>query len=564
MDRQIPPRVRWLRIVVSATLVAAVGALLLVVLPAAQNLLLGAQLTSASNFGVNGSVTNLTPGVGAPMTLKFSNPYTNAADSITVKSVTVTVSPTTTVPNAPPNCSAGSLSLVYEGGAPIQFTGSPPSATVTFVSGNQPYIPAQSTANNSDVSVLLDSHASNTGCQSVTFPFNFSAAGTYMDGTSTVVTSSANPASIDQLVTYTATVTPSMSGESPSPTGSVIFYDGSTPISCNSSTAFSFNSGTNSGTATCTTSYGSVGSHSISAKYSGDSNFVTSTSPTTTEVVVASACVTLPTSGSNVTTIASTYGGNFEVTAGKVLYLNKGTITGNVQVDSGGAFVTAGGSVNGNVMSSGGPVDIHGTAIGGNVQTTDAQTSLSQDTSVHGNVNASGTSVFCSVGVTGHNVTIGGNLILQSLISGSTTEYVCSTAVTGNFTYQYNNAPSVLGGTSSAGCGGLTNSAGNSTGGVFQVQYNTAPVTVAGNQVAVTSQTAVNLLVQYNSALLTVNSNTVGGNMVVQYNSLPAGSPASTLTNNTAGRGCQLGGDTPGILGSGNTASGQDTCNATA
>lgn len=85
--------------------------------------------------------------------------------------------------------------------------------------------------------------------------------------TSTAVTSSVNPSTLGQSVTFTATVT----GAGGTPTGTVNFKDGGTSISGCASQALS------SGVATCVTSALSLGTHPITADYSGDSNFATST-----------------------------------------------------------------------------------------------------------------------------------------------------------------------------------------------------------------------------------------------------------------------------------------------
>src|SRR5205814_6461665 len=60
------------------------------------------------------------------------------------------------------------------------------------------------------------------------------------------------------------------------PTGTVTFKDGATPLATNT---------LSSGQATFTTSSLSVASHTISAVYNGDSNFNTSTSPNLTQTV---------------------------------------------------------------------------------------------------------------------------------------------------------------------------------------------------------------------------------------------------------------------------------------
>jgi hypothetical protein len=87
--------------------------------------------------------------------------------------------------------------------------------------------------------------------------------------TSTALSSSPNPSTVGQPVTFTATVTPT-SG-SGTPTGTVTFMDGATTLvtgTLNASRQASFS-----------TSSLSVGSHSITAVYGGDSNFTGSPSP---------------------------------------------------------------------------------------------------------------------------------------------------------------------------------------------------------------------------------------------------------------------------------------------
>src|SRR4029077_18347928 len=89
--------------------------------------------------------------------------------------------------------------------------------------------------------------------------------------TATTLTSSLNPSTFGQAVTLTATVSPS-SG----PTGTVQFFDGATPLG---TVALS------GGTASLTTSTLAVGAHSITAVYSGDTNYAGSTSSALTQTV---------------------------------------------------------------------------------------------------------------------------------------------------------------------------------------------------------------------------------------------------------------------------------------
>jgi len=91
--------------------------------------------------------------------------------------------------------------------------------------------------------------------------------------TTTAVVSSSNPSSFGQSVTFTATVTPQAAG---TPTGTVTFNDGSTQLG---------QSSLSGGTAMLTTSALAIGAHSITASYSGDSNYAASVSSTLNQVV---------------------------------------------------------------------------------------------------------------------------------------------------------------------------------------------------------------------------------------------------------------------------------------
>jgi hypothetical protein len=102
--------------------------------------------------------------------------------------------------------------------------------------------------------------------------------------TTTVLTSSLNPAGLGQPLTLTATVTPS------SATGTVNFSDGTT----------SLGSGTlSNGVATYVTSSLSLGAHSLTAVYAGDANDTASTSAALSQNIVQSSTTTRLTSSAN-------------------------------------------------------------------------------------------------------------------------------------------------------------------------------------------------------------------------------------------------------------------------
>ncbi len=89
--------------------------------------------------------------------------------------------------------------------------------------------------------------------------------------TTTGLTSSTNPANAGSPVTFTATVSGS------APTGTVTFTDGGAAMGCNAVAV-------TSGTATCSTSALTVGTHNITASYSGDAGNMAS-SGTLAEVI---------------------------------------------------------------------------------------------------------------------------------------------------------------------------------------------------------------------------------------------------------------------------------------
>ncbi len=116
------------------------------------------------------------------------------------------------------------------------------------------------------------------GGMSMTIPVYLAVGTSPLKPTTTVVTSSANPSSYGQPVTFTA----SISGGS-GLTGTVTFYDGGASIGTGSV------SGT---TATLTTSSLGSGVHSISAVYGGNSVFSESVSPAISQTVSTIGAVT--------------------------------------------------------------------------------------------------------------------------------------------------------------------------------------------------------------------------------------------------------------------------------
>jgi len=137
--------------------------------------------------------------------------------------------------------------------------------------------------------------------------------------TTAAVTSSQNPSTLGQSVTLSATVTPA------SATGTVQFKDGAANLGAPVSV--------NSGTATLPVSSLTLGSHSITAVYSGDTNNAGSTSPAVSQVVTTVASKVVVTSSVN----PSVFGQSVVLMA----TATPGSATGTVQFQDGAANLGA-------------------------------------------------------------------------------------------------------------------------------------------------------------------------------------------------------------------------------
>lgn len=138
--------------------------------------------------------------------------------------------------------------------------------------------------------------------------------------TTTSVVSSANPATLNQPVTFTATVAP-VSGVTGTPTTTVKFFDGTTLLGPGTLSTVNGHQ-----QATFTTSTLAIGQHSITAVYQGDTNFNGSTSP-----VLAQQITTIGTSTAlSVPVNAISFGDSLTLTAVVHFPSSVGTPTGSV------------------------------------------------------------------------------------------------------------------------------------------------------------------------------------------------------------------------------------------
>jgi hypothetical protein len=153
------------------------------------------------------------------------------------------------------------------------------------------------------------------------------------EATTTTLTSSLNPSNYGQVVKFTASV----SGASGTPTGTVIFFDGSTQLG--SSTL-------SNGKGSFSTSSLSAGSHSITAAYQGSDQFAPSTSAPLIQVVNGIKTTTTLVSslnpsvfGQSVTFSAGVNAGS-GTPSGTVTFYDGSTMIGSAPLASGSATIS--------------------------------------------------------------------------------------------------------------------------------------------------------------------------------------------------------------------------------
>jgi hypothetical protein len=164
-----------------------------------------------------------------------------------------------------------------------------------------------------------------------------------MASTTLSLTSNINPSGYNQAVTFTASLTPQFGG---SATGTVTFKDG---VNTLGTAAVSSNQ------ATITVTTLKLGTHSITATYSGDSNFAGSSSGTVSQLVTKAATTTALTSSLNpalvtqtityTATVTSQYGGTV---SGAVTFKAGTNSLGSATLVNGQATVNASFSTSGN------------------------------------------------------------------------------------------------------------------------------------------------------------------------------------------------------------------------
>jgi Bacterial Ig-like domain (group 3) len=269
-----------------------------------------------------------------------------SATSASSGNVTVTSSiATTTTVGSSPSPSVVGQSVTYTATVTPNSVSTTPTGTVTFKDGSTAIActGGSQTLNSSGVATCQFTYTS-VGTHSITAVY--AGAGSFTASTSTALaqtvnqastttsmTSSGSPSVTGQSVTYTATVA-AVSPGAGTATGTVSFMDGVVAVACSGGGSQTLNA---FGVATCQLVYAGVGTHSITGVYSGDTNFLTSTSTAFTQTV---------NKASTTTTVVSSV--NPSVTGQSVTYTatvaavspGAGTPAGSVTFKDGAATIT--------------------------------------------------------------------------------------------------------------------------------------------------------------------------------------------------------------------------------
>jgi hypothetical protein len=269
------------------------------------------------------------------------NGSTSSAITQTVNKANTTTSVSTSVN---PSASGQSVNFTATVAASAPGSGTP-TGTVTFLDGGT----SIGSGTLSGGSASFSTSALAVGTHSITASyagsssFNSSTSSAVnqtvnKDGSSTTVSSSLNPSTSGQSVTFTATVSASAPG-SGTPTGTVTFLDGGVSIG---------NGTLSGGQATFSTSGLATGTHTITASYGGDGNFNSSTSAAITQTVMASRAASTTTVVSSVNpsvfgqavTFTATVTGTGGTPTGTVTFLDGAATLGTAALSAGSGALT--------------------------------------------------------------------------------------------------------------------------------------------------------------------------------------------------------------------------------
>ena len=260
-----------------------------------------ATLTGSGNIRTASCATSALTVGNHSITAAYGGDASNGASTSSAITQTVNKAPTTTALTSSVNPSVFGASVTFT----ATVTGSNPTGTVNFKdastslsgcsavavsgSGNSRIAKCTTSALTAGTHSIVASYGgdgSNAASSSVALSQVVNSS-----GSSTSVATSLTPATVGTSVTFTATVTGS------SPTGTVNFKDGSSSIG--GCSAISMSGSGNVRTANCVTAALAVGTHSITAAYSGDASNGGSTSSAISQTINKAATTTTVVSSAN-------------------------------------------------------------------------------------------------------------------------------------------------------------------------------------------------------------------------------------------------------------------------
>jgi hypothetical protein len=280
----------------------------------------GATLTTSALSSGNHTITVFYAGdsnFNSSTSAALTQTVTRASSSMTLTSspnpstVFQSVTFTVTVSAVAPGSGTPTGTVIFlDGGLTL--------ATATLVSGIATYTTSNLSVGNHTVTAIYAGDTNFSGSSSAALTQTVNKA-----SSSTTVVSSLNPSSFGQAVTFTATVSAVAPGRG-TPSGTVTFLDGTATLG-----SFTLNGGQS----TLTVSALSVGIHSITVRYSGDTTFAPSTSAVLSQTVNQATTSTTVTSSLN----PSVFGQTVTFTATVTVTGGAGTPTGTVTFLDGAA-----------------------------------------------------------------------------------------------------------------------------------------------------------------------------------------------------------------------------------
>ena len=293
---------------------------------------------SVCNFGVEFAPTAI--GELITGTVTAASDAGNSPAIVNLAGQVLSVQPTTLLLVSSQNPSAVGASVTFT--AIISAGGDTTTGTVAFFENGSPIAGCSSATEGSNQKAVCSTNTLPLGSSAITASYS----GDTNDASSVspavnqvvkqpatiVLTAAPNPAVVTATVTLTATAT----AASGTPTGTMTFYDGATAIGI--ATALS------GGVASIPTAALAVGSHSLTAQYSGDTINAAATSAIVHEVVQQANTTTALSSSTGIVTVgdvltftATVTSADGSVPAGTVAFMHGSTVLGNATIANGTA-----------------------------------------------------------------------------------------------------------------------------------------------------------------------------------------------------------------------------------